>query len=120
MPCGRATRAGVRDVVAGARDEASGGRGCGRSLAEQLLVFAFLDVAVEVRDAAALLGAAVDGVQPAVGELEPLALPAALEPVHVYREGERLAGRHRVVQPPNVRAPYRGVHRDRLLHIAVE
>ena len=89
-------------------------------LAEQLLVLAFLDVAVEVRDPAALLGAAVDREQPAVGELEPLALAAALEPVDEHAQRERLAGQHRPVQPAHLRAPGRVGDEDRLLHVAID
>ena len=50
------------------------------------LVLALLHVAVEVGYAAALLGAAVDRVQPPVGELQLLALAAALEPVHEHAD----------------------------------
>ena len=92
----------------------------GRHLAEQLLVLALLYVAVEVGDPAALLGAAVDRVKPPVGELQPLALAAALEPVHEHRQGERLAGQHRPVQPPHLRAACRVRDEDRLLDVVVD
>ena len=64
------------------RDAVEAGLLAAGHLAEQLLVLALLDVAVEVGHAAALLGAAVDGEQAPVGELQPLALAAALERVH--------------------------------------
>ena len=89
-------------------------------LAQQLLVLALLDVAVEVGHPSALLGAAIDREQPAVGELQPLALAATLEPVDEHAERERLAGQHRSVQPAHVRAPGRVGHHDRLLHVAVD
>ncbi len=88
-------------------------------LAQQFAVLALLHVAVEVRDAAALLGAAVDRVQPAVGELQLLALAAALQPVHEYRQRERLAGQHRPVQPAHLRTPRRVRDQDRLLDVTI-
>ena len=92
----------------------------GGQLAQQLAVLALLHIAVEVRDAAALLGAAIDRVKPPVGELEPLALAAALQPVNKHARRERLAGQHRPVQPAHLRAP-RGVRdQDRLLDIAID
>ena len=65
-------RAQVRAGAAGAerlvdRDAEQVGVLAGGHLAQQLLVLAFLDVAVEVGHAAALLGAAVDREQPPVG-----------------------------------------------------
>ena len=88
-------------------------------LAQELAVLALLHVAVEVRDAAALLGAAVDRVKPPVGELQLLALAAALQPVHEHRQRERLAGQHRPVQPAHLRAPRRVGDQDRLLDVTI-
>ena len=92
----------------------------GGHLAQQLAVLALLHIAVEVRHAAALLGAAIDREQPAVGELQSLALAAALQPVHEHRQRERLAGQHRPVQPPHVRTPRRVRDHDRLLDVAID
>ena len=118
-------RAQVRVGAAGAqrlvdRDAEQVGVLAGGHLAEQLLVLAFLDVAVEVGYPAALLGAAVDREHPPVGELELVALAAALERVHEHRQRERLAGEHRGVQPAHRRAPGGVVHEDRLLDVTVD
>ena len=92
----------------------------GCQLAEQPLVLALLDVAIEVRHPAAGLRAAVDREQPPVGELQPLALAATLERVHEHAERERLPGQHRAVQPPHRRPPGgRGDH-DRLLGAPID
>jgi hypothetical protein len=88
-------------------------------LGEQPLVLALLHVTVKIGDPSAGLGAAVDREQSAVGELQPLALAAALERVHIHAQAERLAGQHRRVQPPHRRAPRGAAHHDRLLHIPV-
>ena len=92
----------------------------GGELAEQPLVLVLLHVAIEVRHAAARLGAAVDREQPPVGELQPLALTAALERVHVHAQRERLAGQHRPVQPAHARASRGRRDHDRLLGIPVD
>ena len=115
----------VRVGAAGAellvdRDVEQPGLLAGGELAEEALVLALLDVAVEVRHPAARLRAAVDREQPAVGELQPLALAATLERVYVHAQAERLAGEHRPVQPAHARASRGRRNHDRLLGVAVD
>jgi hypothetical protein len=92
----------------------------GRELVEQAFVLALLYVAVEVRDPAAGLRAAVDGEQPPVGELQPLALSSALERMDVDAQREWLAGEHRRVKPSHRGAARGGRDRDCLAGVAVD